>query len=661
MIARRTIYPAAKIDYSTAPSPPSALDELRQLDQWVISKPVESIDKNGNVKFDKPPFSPHTRRQCSHSNPADWASYQTALGALPGFSWLGFAIHESDPYTGIDLDGCRDPQTGIIELWAQRIIDLCASYTEISPSGTGVKIWVRGTVAKSLKKSFGPHKGIEVYSKQRYFTFTGMRLAETPDSINNAQFALDALVTEYAPAAPAPAPARAAIAPRAQRHGSSAPTIPDVITVLLDAGAIQTSDKDFTCPYCAHSHKNTLFVFKGRVYSRSSGCIIPEKGGLDTVGLHAVVDYGSNTEANRNAALKAHYPIQHAPRAQQQAAPAPAHVRYTDEQRVAYNAARQAQRHDATMRDLEAICEAACAIDMSDRARSLFSYLATSCHERGVLQIAPTNAQLSADLDMCERYVQYAFRDLEQLGLGKRQGGKGGLGQPNEAATWTFYRSPHLGRKAHQEAECTLSIHEHDLIHESLELVSGAQFPERENTHAITLDDWQWSADDHSAFELNALDETCEIPQQRSEHADAQHAECATYTPVAPPSHKPYTAITKHTADIEARYALVWETMRRIECSDDSDLAETTNFVDIPESEPLVRSAPSDPKLASEYWALKNKKAKSPEQARWMRRRIAELEVFVPLSEHTAPDTRPLTSYPARKPVNTTSQQQAFI
>ncbi len=39
---------------------------------------------------------------------------------------------------GVDLDTCLDAK-GNIELWAQEIIDRLHTYTEVSPSGTGVK------------------------------------------------------------------------------------------------------------------------------------------------------------------------------------------------------------------------------------------------------------------------------------------------------------------------------------------------------------------------------------------------------------------------------------------------------------------------------------------------------------------------------------------
>jgi len=46
---------------------------------------------------------------------------------------------------GIDLDKCRNPETGELEPEAQEIVRRMDSYTEVSPSGTGVHIYVIGT------------------------------------------------------------------------------------------------------------------------------------------------------------------------------------------------------------------------------------------------------------------------------------------------------------------------------------------------------------------------------------------------------------------------------------------------------------------------------------------------------------------------------------
>jgi hypothetical protein len=79
----------------------------------------------------------------------------------------------------VDLDGCRDPHSGRIEPWAKAIIRRLNSYTEISPSGTGLRIFIRGELPP-----YGRRKGhIEIYSHARFLTITGDRYLAAPDSI----------------------------------------------------------------------------------------------------------------------------------------------------------------------------------------------------------------------------------------------------------------------------------------------------------------------------------------------------------------------------------------------------------------------------------------------------------------------------------------------
>ena len=85
------------------------------------------------------------------------------------------------------LDSCRDPDTGNIAPWAQAVIDRFATYTEVSPSGTGAKAFFtvanadlaavealfEGKHGRSFKNGDGEHPpAIEVYRGRRYFTVT---------------------------------------------------------------------------------------------------------------------------------------------------------------------------------------------------------------------------------------------------------------------------------------------------------------------------------------------------------------------------------------------------------------------------------------------------------------------------------------------------------
>ena len=86
-----------------------------------------------------------TARTASSTDPATWSSFDEVVTAYEagGFDGIGFVFTKGDPYCGIDLDDCRDPSRVRSRPWAQAIIDELASYTEVSPSGTGVHIIVR--------------------------------------------------------------------------------------------------------------------------------------------------------------------------------------------------------------------------------------------------------------------------------------------------------------------------------------------------------------------------------------------------------------------------------------------------------------------------------------------------------------------------------------
>ena len=161
-------------------------EELTKLPQWVSWR---YEDRGG--KPTKVPISPITGRAASCTNSATWSDYRSALRhsfgrGLPG---VGFVFAEGDPYAGIDLDRCRNPLTELIEPWADRIVNDMTSYTEITPSGTGLHIIVEGVIPPGGNRS----GHIEMYDRRRYFTVTGNRLRRTPAVINQRREELRAL------------------------------------------------------------------------------------------------------------------------------------------------------------------------------------------------------------------------------------------------------------------------------------------------------------------------------------------------------------------------------------------------------------------------------------------------------------------------------------
>ncbi len=120
---------------------------------------------------------------------AVWDVYQDG-----GYSGIGFVFSTDDPYCGIDLDDSVDEEGNLMP-WAMPIVARLNSYTEISPSGTGVKIWIKARLPERVKHKVKYDSGeIEVYDQGRYFTVTAAHLAGTPATIADGQEALDWLI-----------------------------------------------------------------------------------------------------------------------------------------------------------------------------------------------------------------------------------------------------------------------------------------------------------------------------------------------------------------------------------------------------------------------------------------------------------------------------------
>jgi putative DNA primase/helicase len=140
-------------------------DELKVCPQWVNWRYARAGEK-----WTKHPYDPRSGRKASSTNLLTWSSFDQVLRAYESgdYAGVGFVFCSGDPYVGVDLDGCRDPQTGEIAMWASKIIGCLDSYTEISPSGRGVHVIVRGKMPTPVKR-----RGVEMYAAERYFTVTG--------------------------------------------------------------------------------------------------------------------------------------------------------------------------------------------------------------------------------------------------------------------------------------------------------------------------------------------------------------------------------------------------------------------------------------------------------------------------------------------------------
>src|SRR3712207_3717946 len=153
---------------------------IRDLRQWVCWRSEERDGKTTKI-----PYSPLTGRKASSTNPETWGGYLEAVSACRkrGHDGIGFVFTKDDPFCGVDLDRCLDPDTGELEPWAREIIEELDSYAEVSPSGNGVHVLVRAALPDGRNRK----RQIEIYDHGRYFTVSGDHLEGTPRTIEERQ------------------------------------------------------------------------------------------------------------------------------------------------------------------------------------------------------------------------------------------------------------------------------------------------------------------------------------------------------------------------------------------------------------------------------------------------------------------------------------------
>jgi Protein of unknown function (DUF3987) len=172
---------APAVDIAMIPS------ELVPYRQWVVWKWGERDGKPTKL-----PHIPATGALASVTNPDQWDNFERTIAALNnggGFDGIGFVLTSTDPFVGVDLDKCRAPETGAIEPWAREIVDDLKSYTEVTPSGAGLRIFVQGTLPPGGRRK----NHLEIYDSARYLTVTGQHLAGTPRTIERREAELLAL------------------------------------------------------------------------------------------------------------------------------------------------------------------------------------------------------------------------------------------------------------------------------------------------------------------------------------------------------------------------------------------------------------------------------------------------------------------------------------
>jgi len=119
---------------------PRALAPLLNREQWCVWRWTQKPDGS----WQKPPYiATQPDRHASTSDPNTWTDYTTALAAVQAghADGLTYVLTADDPFAAIDLDHCRD-ELGSIDVWAQLFLERGRnSYSEVTPSGSGCRIW----------------------------------------------------------------------------------------------------------------------------------------------------------------------------------------------------------------------------------------------------------------------------------------------------------------------------------------------------------------------------------------------------------------------------------------------------------------------------------------------------------------------------------------
>jgi putative DNA primase/helicase len=172
---------------------------LKDQDAWILWHGKW----NEKGKLEKTPYAVRGGMAKS-TGPETWTTYERAAEAASKRNdvlGLGFVFAPESAFGGVDLDGCRNPETGEIKAWAQEIIDATPTYAEVSPSLTGIKLvgMFKLPPMSGHKKILNEETGeaIEVYDQGRFFTVTGRQIPGTPSEVRNIQIPVEGVLGRY--------------------------------------------------------------------------------------------------------------------------------------------------------------------------------------------------------------------------------------------------------------------------------------------------------------------------------------------------------------------------------------------------------------------------------------------------------------------------------
>jgi putative DNA primase/helicase len=166
--------------------PDAAPKTLTEREAWVGWRYKFNEDRD---EWTKVPIDIDAGGFAKSTDPDTWTSFADAVAyherTGTDTDGVGFVVHDDNTVLGLDLDDVRDPDTGDLEAWADDVLEDVPTYAEVSPSGTGLRLFGLGFVPD------GGNRGdvdagaghLEMYDSGRYLTVTGQRVDGSPDDV----------------------------------------------------------------------------------------------------------------------------------------------------------------------------------------------------------------------------------------------------------------------------------------------------------------------------------------------------------------------------------------------------------------------------------------------------------------------------------------------
>ena len=429
-----------------------AIPAIRQLSndpRWVTWRAEQDTETGKTAKV---PYSAYVLRdtgaphRASATNPKHHGLLRTAIATAQASACSGIGAALGGGVGGLDLDGCRNAQTGVIAPWAIEIMAIVPRcYTEISPSGKGIKIIGLLPEQERIVISFGPHHGIEVYARDRFFAITGQQLHADHNELADLTPAIAYIQTTYA-AEIAKAKVKPAQTRQEAPRAATRPTIEqrqakdtgdrkrqyndahDLLAMMQQDGATIVSrqadgsvtlspltgdQSGHTAPYkLTPAHTPGMGAWVGHCYSTT-----------DKLGQLLYFDAAEYAIQIRHGGsytswLKATYPLAAKARTASYAeADARTASRASQDARQQADADRKAERAAAYRQQQAEIRDRVYdAINadktLSDRAIEIWTRIYADAADHDAAYSTLSNAQLMADLGCSESTVQRAMREL---------------------------------------------------------------------------------------------------------------------------------------------------------------------------------------------------------------------------------------------------------